>query len=398
METVSSDAWFEWIVKGQWRTRQDVLLALLGSSSPGLKTGITDEEGKTALHHLLLQTLTPEALEENIELLDALSSCGLSPWQPDRAGRRAYQELIQQQACSEVLMWCWTRSMEPGHVEVDLSSRIASDRLDWVLGAHPIAGSVEQTHWRRLYGLSLDRRWASGATTLRRLLQASPRPDEGSSPGMVFQGLASLMRECTDLPCFADEHALLGVWGAHAHGFPPPGSLAALAEQWKEQLLDKCHARLPDQETLLAWGWQEWRQWVGERSGSPVWAGYAALAACRVAQERADTQGLETARALLLEGLVDAMVLWEPNPAPDAWPLYAWGHAWELAVRWSVLSELVWPEMWALVLPLAQRPDVARWLREQAVLPPLPPGLSPAWERWAAENMDALVGGPAGPW
>lgn len=398
METVSNQAWWGWVVSGQWQPHQEELLALLAGTPPGMKVGRVDDEGKTALHHLLLHSLTPEAFETNVLLLDALSAHALSPWQADRAGRRPYWDLIEHQACSEVLMWCWTRSMEPGHAEVGLSRRIASDRLDWILRAHPVAGSAEQTHARQMHGLSLDGRWADGSTTLRRLLGAGPRPDEASSPGMVFQGLVGLMRECIERPCFSDEPALLGVWWAHAHALPPPGSLAALAEQWMDRLRDKCHGCLPGNSDRRRWAWEEWQRWVGERSASPAWAGYAALTACRVAQGYADTEGLEAARACLLEGIAGALVLWEPRAEDDAWATYAWGQAWELWVRWAIPSAPSEPRSWALVLPLAQRPDVLRWMRAQPVLPPLPSDLPEAWTKRAEGVHGVSVGRSASSW
>lgn len=375
-------SWFEQVVKGLWRDDPPLFQAL---TSPNMPWGIprTDERGRTALHRLLLESQTPDTFDGNLAMLEALSNQSLSPWDRDLEGRCAYQDLIEQHACHEVLLWCWTRSMEPGHAEVCLSARILSDRLAWILKQFPVPGSPEQSRWRQTYGLTLPARWADGTTTLQRILEVCALPDQAEAPGVVFQGLVALMKECAAGPCFSDEMALLGVWWAHACAHSPPGSLICLFERWAQGLPDRCHEIVPAiPKGARRWAWGAWLTWLGRQESSSLWACYGAWAACRVAQQVADTEGGEAARECLLTGLKVAGHLWTHSSGHSPAVLTAWQKAWDLWVMWSAWTPTpeVPPDLWFLLVPLWEDPSVSAWVHGRPSLPSLPSVVPEAWQ------------------
>lgn len=399
MKTVFDDQWFALIRSGGWTGCIRELVDFIDHAPLATHWKQRDDRGHSALHYLLTQSTDVEAFEDARPLLEALSCRDLSPWDHDFHGQQPYWWLVENHACKEVLVWCWTRTQEPGHLERSLCDRIAFDRLSSVLRTSRFPGSPEQNRLRALHGLPLNGLWADGSTTLSRLLAAAPLPSEVESPGQVFQGLASLMGEAAALPPFADEAALLGVWVAHAHVVPAPGSLAVLFNQWAMGLGERRHGPEEENNDAWNWAWADWCQWLGGRSRSPVWAGYGALAACWFAQARADAGDLRGALTRLVEGMVQsARLLRLPGlPCERAWPLFAWEKAWALWLEWTARSTDGVPgELVALVVPLLDHASVQAWLRERPGWTPSFPALPEDWrEVWEAHRATALESKPA---
>lgn len=398
MKTVFDDQWFALIRSGRWRGCARELVDFIDHAPLAMHWKQLDDLGQSALHHLLTQSTTVESFDDAWPLLEALSRHDLSPWDHDSHGQQPYWWLVENQACKEVLVWCWTRTQEPGHSERSLCDRTAFDRLSWVLRTSRFPGSPEQNRLRALHGLPLNGLWADGSTTLSRLLAAAPLPSEVESPGQVFQGLASLMGEAAALPPFSDGAALLGVWVAHAHVMPAPGSLAVLFHQWVVGWCEKRHGAGEGVSDSWDWAWADWCQWLGERSRSPVWAGYGALAACWFAQARADAGDLKGALTRLLEGMVKSARLLRLRDSPGelAWPVFAWEKAWALWLEWTARStDEVPDELVALVVPLLDHPSVQAWLRERRGWDPSFSALPEDWrEAWEADRVTAWESTP----
>jgi len=139
------------ITSGNWITHRGALSDWIKNPPVGLR--VPDEDGNNALFHLLMQCLRTETFEEAQPLLEVLVACGMCPWDKNNQGDCAYRALVRGGADTNVLMWCWTLSCEPGHVEVNLMNRVASDRLDALIARYPIPGSPEQTQLRHQWGL-----------------------------------------------------------------------------------------------------------------------------------------------------------------------------------------------------------------------------------------------------